>query len=147
MAKQTSTNPLFSFLAKNYLSFGFLITSTAVVGSLFISEVMMLPPCDLCWYQRAFMYPQAIIFGVAMWKNDRSIVRYVLPISVVGLLIGIYHNLLQLNPDVLPCTNNSSVSCATKQIELLGLDVIPLMSVASYALLIILTLIARRVKA
>jgi len=142
MAKQT-TNPLFSFLSKYYLYFGFLITSAATIGSLFLSEVLKLPPCDLCWFQRAFIYPQMVIFGIALWKNDRSIIQYVLPLSVIGLLIGIYHNMLQLNPSVLPCTN-SAVSCATKQIEMYGVDVIPVMSVLAYAALVILTVIAKK---
>lgn len=143
MATKQNVNPLIQFLNQNYLYFGFLITSLATVGSLFLSEVMKLPPCDLCWYQRSFIYPQMVIFGIAMWKNDRSITRYVLPLSGIGILIGIYHNLLQLNPTVLPCTS-SAVSCATKQIELYGFDVIPVLSVFAYATLVILTLLTRR---
>lgn len=145
MTTQQKANPLFSLLSKNYLYFGFLITSIATVGSLFLSEVMKLPPCDLCWYQRSFIYPQMVIFGIAMWKNDRSITQYILPLSVIGVLIGIYHILLQLNPTVMPCTS-SAASCATKQIELFGLDVIPVMSVLAYVSLVVLTLIAKRVK-
>lgn len=139
-------NPFIQLIAQNYLSFGFLITSISVVGSLYFSEVMKLPPCDLCWYQRAFMYPQAVLFGIALWKNDKSVKRYILSLSVVGFVIGIYHNLLQLNPGVLPCTDNSAVSCATKQIEVFGLDAIPLMSVAGFGVLIILSLLAYKVK-
>ena len=142
MAKQTTPSSI-SFLSKYYLYFGFLITSAATVGSLFLSEVLKLPPCDLCWFQRAFIYPQMVIFGFALWKNDRSIFQYILPLSVIGLLIGTYHNLLQLNPTVLPCTS-SAVSCATKQIEMYGVDVIPVMSVLAYAMLVVLSLIARK---
>ncbi len=36
----------------------------ATVGSLFFSEVMKLPPCVLCWYQRIAMYPLTIILAV-----------------------------------------------------------------------------------
>jgi disulfide bond formation protein DsbB len=142
MAKQTA--PAFiPFLSKYYLYFGFLITSAGTVGSLFLSEVLKLPPCDLCWFQRAFMYPQMVIFGFALWKNDRSVVQYILPLSVIGLLVGLYHNMLQLNPTVLPCTS-STVSCATKQIEIYGVDAIPVMSVLVYLMLVVLSLIVKK---
>ncbi len=38
-----------------------LLVSGATLGSLFLSEVMELPPCSLCWYQRVFMFPLPII--------------------------------------------------------------------------------------
>jgi disulfide bond formation protein DsbB len=139
----TKQNPLFNFLGNNYLSFGFLITATATVGSLFFSEIMKLPPCDLCWYQRAFIYPQAVLFGLALWKNDRRVVNYILPLSIIGALVALYHNLLQLNPTVLPCTN-SVASCATKQIEIGGFDAIPVMSLLAYLTLIGLSILYKK---
>jgi len=39
-----------------------LLSSLAV---LFVGEVMGQAPCDLCWFQRAFMFPLAIILGIA----------------------------------------------------------------------------------
>ncbi len=34
-----------------------IVALVAMAGSLFFSEVMELPPCVLCWYQRIAMYP------------------------------------------------------------------------------------------
>lgn len=144
MKKKPSTNPLLLFLAKNYLSFGFLITAIASIGSIFLSEVMQLPPCDLCWYQRSFMYPLAILFGVALWKNDKSVVQYVLPISLIGFLVAVYHNILQWSPTPLPCTTGSAVSCATKQIEIMGFDAIPVMSGLAFLTIILLCLFYKK---
>lgn len=143
MKKNSSTNPLILFLAKNYLSFGFLITAIASIASIFLSEVMQLIPCDLCWYQRSVMYPLAILFGIALWKNDKAVSRYILPIAGIGFAIAVYHILLQFNPTVIPCTSSAS-SCATKQIEVFGFDAIPLMSGLSFASIIALTLLAKR---
>ncbi len=144
MKKKSSSNPLIDFIAKNYLSFGFLITAVASIGSFFFSEVLKLPPCDLCWYQRALMYSLAILFGIALWKNDKTVVQYVLPISVIGFLIAIYHNILQWSPTPLPCTTGSAVSCATKQIEIMGFDAIPVMSGLAFLTIILLCLVYRK---
>ena len=44
------------------LIFGaWLIAAGSTLGSLFFSEVMELIPCVLCWYQRIFLFPLAII--------------------------------------------------------------------------------------
>ena len=143
MKSKSSSNSLFSFFAKNYLSFGFLIAASALIGSLFLSEILHFPPCDLCWYQRSFMYPQAFLFGVALWKGDRGVDKYILPLSIVGLVIAVYHYIGQLNPLILPCTN-AAVSCADKQFELLGFITIPFMSGAAFLSLILLTLIKKK---
>ena len=42
------------------------VSLVATMGSLFFSEVMRLPPCVLCWYQRIGMYPLAVMFTVAL---------------------------------------------------------------------------------
>ena len=34
-----------------------LMVTFATLASMFVSEVMELPPCSLCWYQRIFMIP------------------------------------------------------------------------------------------
>ena len=39
-----------------------LIATLATLGALFMSEIMGLAPCVLCWYQRIFMFPLVIIW-------------------------------------------------------------------------------------
>src|SRR4029079_16621504 len=39
----------------------FVVASIATGGSLFLSEVAGFVPCELCWYQRIFMYPLAVV--------------------------------------------------------------------------------------
>jgi len=46
-----------------------LLSSLAV---LFVGEVMGQAPCDLCWFQRAFMFPLAIILGIASPRSSRT---------------------------------------------------------------------------
>ncbi len=116
------------------LKISFVIALAATLGSLFFGEVLKYPPCTLCWYQRICMYPLVLIFGSAIWSNDRGFPKYSFPLSVIGLVIASYHNLLYYGviPDsITPCSQG--VSCTTKQIEILGFLTIPLMSWLSFA--------------
>jgi len=108
----------------------------ATAGSLFFSEVMSLPPCVLCWYQRIAMYPLVVILGVSFVRRDGAASVYGLPLALIGLLIAAYHNLLYYNviPESLaPCT--SGISCTSRQIEWFGFVTIPLMSLAAFLIL------------
>jgi disulfide bond formation protein DsbB len=108
----------------------------ATLGSLYFSEVMKFPPCVLCWYQRIFMYPLVFILAVGMVRKDKKIYTYVLPLSVTGLLIAIYHNLLyyQIIPEsIAPCVNG--VSCTTKFIEWFGFITIPFLSLVAFSVI------------
>lgn len=109
----------------------------ATMGSLFFSEVMLLPPCVLCWYQRICMYPIAIITTVGLATQDRRVARYVWPFALTGLGVAVYHNLLyyHLIPDsITPCT--TGVSCTERQIEWLGFITIPLLSLTAFCIII-----------
>lgn len=122
-----------------------LISVFATAGSLFFSEVMKLPPCVLCWYQRIAMYPLVIVLGVGIVLKDPRLRFYALPLSLGGLAIAIYHNLLyyKIIPDsIKPCT--SGVSCTAKQIEWLGVITIPLMALTAFIIISALLLFERK---
>lgn len=132
-------------LKTDYLRLSFLIALVATLGSLYFGEVLKYPPCTLCWYQRICMYPLIIILGAALWTNDRDYFKSFLPLSLIGLAIAVYHNLLYygLIPDsITPCSQG--VSCTTKQVEILGFLTIPLMSLTSFAALAALGFFALR---
>ncbi len=42
----------------------FLLSLTATSGSLYMSQILGWTPCMLCWIQRAFIYPIAVISGL-----------------------------------------------------------------------------------
>ena len=81
----------FAFIRKNYLVFGFIVSLVATLGSLYFSDILGYNPCKLCWYQRILMYPQVLFFGISLFRKDRSILNYVLPLSVLGFLIAGFH--------------------------------------------------------
>jgi disulfide bond formation protein DsbB len=60
-----------------------LLSMVATLGSLFFSEVMGLPPCVLCWYQRVCMYPLTAISTAALVMRDRRASSYMWPLAPV----------------------------------------------------------------
>ena len=65
----------------------------ATLGAIFIGEVMGQTPCLLCWWQRVFMFPLAIVLGVGVLKPDSGTFRYGLPLSLLGAGVAAYHSL------------------------------------------------------
>lgn len=115
------------------LYFAWSIALTATIGSLFFSEVMQLPPCLLCWYQRIAMYPLVLIIGIGIIRRDSRMRSYALPLCLIGLAVSIYHNLLYygiIPESIPPCTQG--VSCTSRQIEWLGFITIPLLALTSF---------------
>lgn len=106
----------------------------SMLGSLFFSEIWHLPPCLLCWYQRIVMYPLVVIIGVGILTKDlKKLPYYVLPLSVIGIFVAFYHNLLYYSiiPEALaPC--QAGISCTTKFFEWFGFITIPLLSLLSF---------------
>ena len=122
-----------------------LIAMAALFGSLFFSEVMGLEPCVLCWWQRIFIYPLAVLFLVGLFPFDRSVVRYTLPLAVIGWGFAVYHYLVYSGfiPESLqPCSEK--LSCAEVNLELMGFITIPMLSILSYSAIIVLLLILRK---
>jgi disulfide bond formation protein DsbB len=133
---------------RNKLLLAWVAAIIATLGSLYFSEVQHFIPCTLCWYQRIFMYPLAIILGIAVYRNDDGIYRYALPLSVIGLIISGYHTLLQKIPYLQQfemCT--TGVPCSKDYINWLGFITIPLLAFIAFLIITIcLTLMTRSQK-
>ncbi|MBI2033229.1 MAG: disulfide bond formation protein B [Candidatus Levybacteria bacterium] len=120
---------------------------SGTVGSLIFSEILHFVPCTLCWYQRIFMYPIAILLPIAILRKDKHTSVYILPLSVIGGLIAMYHELLQIGiiPEaVAPCS--AGISCTTKYINLFGFLSIPLLSLLTFAIITLCMLLFQRRK-
>lgn len=120
----------------------------AFCGSMYFSNVMMLPPCTLCWYQRICIFPMSFILATGFLKKDDNVFWYTIPLVTIGWIISLYHNLLYykiIPKAIVACT--SGVSCTDKQIEYFGFITIPLMALATLTLtLILLTLFYKQSK-
>ena len=129
------------------LVFGaWLIASAATLGALFFGEVMKLPPCSLCWYQRVFMFPLTFILPFALFPLDRGVVRAAVPLAGLGAMVAFLHLLIVAGivPErVAPC--RQGVPCSETVIEWFGFVTIPLLSfVAFSAVMFLLTLALSR---
>jgi disulfide bond formation protein DsbB len=117
----------------------------STLGALFIGEVMGKTPCLLCWFQRVFMFPLAVILAVGCYKSDADVADYALPVSMIGLLVALYHNLLfwgVLPEDIQPC--GAGPSCSSADLNLIGVIPIPLLSLGAFAGLTALLFLVQR---
>ncbi len=90
----------------------FVVTLTAAFITLYYSEILGFEPCALCWWQRVFLYPQVILFGLVMFRYQIGIRVASIALSIGGLAFALYHHALQLVPSgTLPCPANGP-SCA-----------------------------------
>lgn len=60
------------------------IDSLATLGARFLSGCMQYVLCVPCWYQRIFMLPLVPLLLVGPFTFDRRVVRYALPLGVIG---------------------------------------------------------------
>lgn len=118
-----------------------LVSSLAV---LFIGEVMGQAPCNLCWFQRVFMFPLAILLGIAAFRSDSHIVPYGLALAAGGGLVALYHLLLYaafLPAPIIPC--DGGPSCSGESMRIAGMP-LPLLSLAAFSVIFGLLLIFQR---
>ncbi|MEK7106803.1 MAG: disulfide bond formation protein B [Patescibacteria group bacterium] len=143
--KFTDLSPIADFLGTWGLWIGFLLSLGSVTISLFYSEILGVLPCGLCWLQRVFLYPQALLFAVALWKNDKSVADYSIAFSIFGGVIALYQHYLQMGgASIVPCPAvATSVDCAQRYLFEFGYITFPLMSFTIFAFLIIVMLFVR----
>lgn len=83
-------------LYKWQLPLAALVATTASLGSLYFSEYgNHWQPCRFCWFQRIFMYSAAVILILAAIRRDRGVRWYAVALATIGLLVSLWHNLLE----------------------------------------------------
>jgi disulfide bond formation protein DsbB len=112
------------------------LVTTASLGSLFFSEVMGVPICTLCWYQRIAMYPLVLILAIGLLPYDPRVLRYATGFAAVGWLIALFHVLLVagiIPSSVQPCVQG--IPCSDTHISLLGFLNIPTLSLLTFTVI------------
>ncbi len=82
--------PLSGLMRDSGIWISLLLVLAGTALSLFYSEYLGIVPCGLCWFQRIFLYPQAIIFAVAMFIKDRSAAINSIILSAFGAVFALY---------------------------------------------------------
>jgi disulfide bond formation protein DsbB len=130
-------------LAPKYaVPFAFTVALISTLGSLYFSEIANFVPCELCWFQRIFMYPQVILFGIALFKKDKGVFSYALPLSIIGACIAGYNYWLQMSGSV-STTCSAGVSCATAPFFSYGFITIAYMALTGFLLIILAGITAK----
>jgi disulfide bond formation protein DsbB len=128
---------VFGFFFENIETFilplSFFLTIGAVILSLVYSEVFGFIPCGLCWVQRIFLYPQAILLGMAWWKKDSRIADYIITLSLFGAIFALDQHLLQMGVSSgIPCPTSGSTDCAKRILFEFGYITFPMLSFTAF---------------
>ncbi len=140
-------NSVTRFLAKYGMLFAFLIALISTLGSLFYSMVAGFDPCELCWFQRIFMYPEVILLGIALIKKDKHIINYALTLSFFGGAISLYHNYMYYYAgglNVFCQLSGVQVSCIKRYVFEFGYVTIPMMALTAFLLIIMFLMFSKK---
>ncbi len=120
---------------------GLVISGGATLGSLALSWGLGLEPCELCWFQRIFMYPLPILIGLGLAWGFSEIRRFVIVLAALGSAVSLYHLVVQWVPGAGTCSVDNP--CSARIFEFLGFVSIPAMALVAFAGTIVSMLIWR----
>jgi disulfide bond formation protein DsbB len=127
-----------SWVGKHSIPLGFIVALSSILGSLFYSELVGYAPCVLCWWQRVLLYPQVVLFGVALWKRKNDVFLYSVPLVLISSIISLYHEYVYMGgKSILPCTALGG-ACSKIYVLEFGYITIPMMSLTAALFLILL---------
>ncbi|MBX3576366.1 MAG: disulfide bond formation protein B [Rhizobiaceae bacterium] len=117
----------------------------ASLAALFIGEIIGQAPCNLCWFQRAFMFPLAVVLMVATYRSDPRGWVYAAPLAVVGGLVAAFHSLLYLGviPEAIKPCSATGPSCSGDNMTIFASVPLPLLSLGAFSLILVLLLLAK----
>ena len=117
-----------------FVFLAWLLASTATLAALFLGEVMGYTPCVLCWYQRIAMFPLVLILAAGLFPFDPRVVRYGLPLALVGWALALFHWDVSsgiIPESATPCSKG--VPCSIEQIVWFGYLTLPMLSVLAFS--------------
>lgn len=130
-------NRIEGFISDNTTEIVFAVSTIATIGSLYFSNVLGYDPCRLCWFQRIFMYPIAVVSGSALFLGKTDLKDYVMPLALIGAPIGIYHSMIQRFEQFTSAgCSVTAVSCSTEYTFHYGYITIPVMALTAFLIVI-----------
>lgn len=140
--KKDFRNWALGFINRNILKLVFGFSFSAMIGSLVYSNIAGFPPCELCWIQRIFMYPQVLLSFIALINKDKGIIPYLFPMTILGGLIAFYHSMSHygLGEGMVSCTSALG-DCGKLYVFEYNYITIPLMAFSIFVYLFTITLI------
>jgi len=129
----------------NLLFLAWILVTSGTLISLFFSEIVKLPVCVLCWYQRIALYPLVIMLPFALFPFDVNVIRYATPLVIFGWFVALFHVLVvaKIIPEAAqPCVQG--IPCSEIHFNLFGFLNIPVMSLLTFSLLGLLLFLAKK---
>jgi len=123
----------------------------SIIGALIYQLAYLTPVCELCWWQRIFLFPVAVIALVAIWYRSRESHVTIAILSAIGLFYAAYHyyyhfqGLVLGNKLALPCSSGGLLpACTDSPILVFGFVTIPFMGILVFTSMLILAYFAHR---
>jgi len=129
----------FQLLVDHAALWAWVVALVAMLGSLFYSEVIGYEPCKLCWWQRIFMYPLAVILALSWQRRERVALFYAGWLALLGGVVAAYHYTMQrgLLPSAV-CSITGAADCSREYVFAFDYVTIPLMSLTAFVLIMVL---------
>lgn len=122
-------------ITQNAQKLALIVSSTGMMGSLFMQFVVGWEPCELCWFQRIFMYPIPIILLHSIIEK-RNGLKIAFPLAIIGGIIAAYHYGVQFFNLASVCQITSGTSeCALKMYAPFGYITIPMMALSAFVII------------
>lgn len=137
ISRKGEVNKIIIFFGKNAVLFAFIVALGGMLVSLWYSQVIGFEPCTLCWIQRIFLYPQAIILGIALLRKDERVGDYAITLSVFGVFVALYHYYLEFGgTPLVNCGIENGISCSKRLVYEFGYITIPMMALTGFLMII-----------
>ena len=133
-----------TLVSEYILQLGLLISLSAFIGSLLYSNVIGFIPCDLCWWERIFIYPQVVIYGVALYLKDKKAWLYSMIMAILTIVLAGYHSFIRFTGGESAFCSSSVVSCSKAYVTEFGYITIPTMALSTGIFLLILAIIYKQ---
>ena len=112
-----------------------IISGIGTVSALIYSEVFLFEPCSLCWLARICLFAQVPLLLTALYVRDTLYPRYGLTLSLIGIVITLYHHYLQMGGSALVRCPTGGGDCAQRFLFEFGFMTFPLLATAGFVLL------------
>lgn len=128
-------------LGDSSLWLAFLVAGTSMAGSLYFSESQEFIPCKLCWFQRIAMFSLALVLLVGALRRDRDVRWYAVPLAAVGIVISIYHYVIEWHPQLETGSCDPTAPCSVPYFREFGFVSLSFMAMCGFAAVLALLLL------
>lgn len=119
------------------------VVLAAIAGALVYQLAYLTPVCELCWWQRIFLFPIAVIALVAAWYRTKEAHVMIAVLALLGFFYAAYHyyyhfqGLVLGNVLALPCSSGGLLpACTDSPILTFGFVTIPFMGMLVFGIIL-----------